>query len=154
MFKSKLTQCKLHYTFKICVQSYLKTKIVRVNPGFMYVGLRIYRIKDTRTQRDLNGWFRVEFWASFSTKNPDLHDGLKLLLIHVEDDYNRRQSIGEFSLNFPTATNSCPQNDATKYMILSCGGASRAEPLVILIIVHFIITKCISRPDLMCNENA
>lgn len=71
-----------------------------------------------------------------SNANPDLDAALKVLILHVDDDYSRRQSIGEFSYRFPSDNNNCPQNDASEYMIISCGGASRAEPLVIKTVLY------------------
>ncbi|CAL8125989.1 unnamed protein product [Orchesella dallaii] len=105
--------------------------------------LEVYRVKNEDGY--LNGWFRVRVRFEADADKADMQKALIGMVLFVRDDHFRRQNIGEFVHNFPTKTqypdvpgaagNSCPTNDATKYMIISCGGASAAEPLVSNMIV-------------------
>ncbi|ODN03797.1 Ferric-chelate reductase 1 [Orchesella cincta] len=103
--------------------------------------LNVYRIKNAGDY--LNGWFRVEVRFEGDASKADMHSGLIGMILFARDDHYRRQHIGEFVNNFPTVDqypplstgSSCATNDATKYMIISCGGASSAEPLVSNMIV-------------------
>lgn len=99
--------------------------------------IEVYRIKNRRTGKYLQGWFRISVAFKFKSESvgsANIQNHLKMMILWARDDHWRRQNIGEFSWEFPdsvkVAGNGCPKNDATKYMIISCGGASRSEPLV------------------------